>query len=369
MQMASLKKKKSLVMFTVLVTSAGVAFASCGGTESLVSSAAVAAATSLATSVAGVGAKLIAEDNSATEQLISAIRIVAKQVDTSSAKSAATNVQAEQSVAAVQKSIADQEMANKIVADYTSQGFDPCGVSVITKKVAVAEAQTKASAAARVSTEIQAGGGRFASPAETLLNREKQHRELFCSQSEVDAGICSSLGKLPGGDSNAALLFSTDTSVEGVAAKNALINNIIGVPDAPLPVEVASTPAAQAYLLEKKKKDAFLAFPAYSLKSIQSENESFKAVMDERIGQYFGTPRAAAWAKDQMSQQARGILVDLVKIQGLELKIRERKLNSNMRLEANLAAMLELQNQQINTPVTQAAAQQALTAAAASKVK
>lgn len=362
-------KRKAAVAFGVLITSGSVAFASCGGTEPLVTTAATALATSVLGSLSAAGAKLIEADNIQTQQIVSAIRVVTKQVSSSSDKSTATSVQSEQAVAAVQKDIADQEIANKVVMDFTSQGFDPCGQSVITKKVAATEAQTRVNIINRLNSEVQAGGGRYGSPSDVIASRERQHRDLFCTQSEVDAGICSSVGKLPGGDSNAALLFGTDKSPEAVAAKNALINNIIGTPDAALPAGAVNTPAGQAYLLDKKKKDAFLAWPAYSLKTIQAENEDFKGVMDERIGQYFGTPRATAWAKDQASQASRGVLVDLLKIQGLTLKVAERKLNANLRLEADLAALLELDNQRVNTPITQAAAAQASASTAASKVK
>jgi hypothetical protein len=363
------KHKKAFAVFGILCSSAGVAIASCGGTEGIVSSAAVSMAALLIGDLQKTAATLIATDDAQTEAIISSLKVLTQQVNSSSDKSAAMAVQSEQAVAAVQKDIADQEIANKIVSDFTSQGFDPCGQSVITKKLATTETQTRSSIISRVNSEIEAGGGRYASPADTVVARERRHRDLFCTQSEVDAGICSSVGKLPGGDANAALLFGTDTSDEAVSAKNALINNIVGVPDAPLPPGVASSPAAQAYMMEKKKKDAFLAWPAYSLKTIQTENEMYKATMDERIGQYFGTPRATEWAKDQTTQASRGIMVDLLKIEGLTLKVRERKINANLRLEANLAALLELENQRINTPITQAAAAQAVTASAAAKVK
>lgn len=356
--MKNMRMKKAAVGVAILVATGTAAWASCGGTEGLVSASAASLAASASASLASAAAKLIALDEVQTEAIVSSIRVLAKQVEGSGEKLASATVGAEQSAAAVAKDLAEKEMIDKIVLDYTSQGYDPCGQSAATKKLAMTEAQVSASIPELVRSEVEGGGGKFASPSEALRAREERHQSLFCTQAEVDSGACSRLGKIPGGDTNAALLFGTDTSTEARAAKNALINQIIGLPDAPVRPEAANTPEASAYLLEKKKKDAFLAFPAYSLKTIQAENENFKAVMDDRVGQYFGTAKAADWAKSQTSQAQRGLLVDLVKIQGLNLKLAERRLRQNMRIEANLAAMLELENQVRNGAQTEQYAKQ-----------
>jgi len=361
--------KKSASVFVVLATSASVAWASCGGTEALVSASAASLASSVVAQLVASTSTLVALDNVQTEALISSIKVVAKQVDASGEKSNATIVQGEQAFAAVAKDLADKELADKFVMDFLSQGFEPCSQSTATKNLALAEASVRVSIPERVNSEIEAAGGRFGSPAAALKAREEAHRKNFCTQSEVDAGLCSSLGKLPGGDTNAALLFGTDKSADAVAAKNAFINNVIGLPDAAPPLGAAASPEAAAYLLEKKKKDAFLAWPANSLKSIQVEGEAYKSVMDERVGQYFGTKRAADWARDQAGQAQRGVIVDLVKIQGLQLKVRERRIRENLRLEANFAALLELENQRVNSPQAQRASQQIANETAAGKVK
>lgn len=368
MKLNNLRFKKSASAFVVLATSASVAWASCGGTEGLVSLAAGSLAKSAIAELNAAAGNIVNMDNQQTQDIISSIKVLAKQVEASGEKSNAVVIQSEQSGAAVAKDLADKELADKVVLDLLSQGFDPCGQSTITKKLALAEASVKTSIPQRVNSEIEAAGGRFGSPAAVLMAREDSHRKNFCTQSEVDAGVCSSLGAIPGGDTNAALLFGTDSSAAAVAAKNAFINNVIGLPDAAPPAGSAGSQEAVAYLLEKKKKDAFLAFPANSLKSIQVEGETYRAVMNERIGQYFGTPRATDWAKDQMKQSQRGVIVDLVKIQGLQLKIRERRIRENLRLEANVAALLELENQRINSPQTQRASQQIAVEIAAGKV-
>lgn len=217
----------------------------------------------------------------------------------------------------------------------------------MTSRVARAELEAKISLPGRYRTEIEAVGGRYADPAVAVRAREELHRSQFCTQSEADAGVCS-LGKIPGGDVNAALLFGTDVSTDAQAAKNAVINNLVGLPDAPIPSAVAKSAEAQSYLLAKKRKDSFLAWAAYSLKSIQSDNEKVAPLLNERVGMYFGTAKAAEWAKSQASQAPRGLLVDMVKIAGLDLKISERRLWQNLRTEANLASLVDLENEARN---------------------
>lgn len=365
----SYKWKKSAVTFTVLLTAAGIAFASCGGTEALVVASVAQMAGKVVESIGEKTAQILQADEEQTEKIVSSLKVLAKQIESSANKNGAVMVQAEQASAAVARQIADKELIDKVVVDFMSQGFDPCGQSAATKKLALAERSVRASIPERIKNEIDAGGGKYQSVAETLTQREKQHQALFCTQDEVDSGVCSKLGKVPGGDTNASLLFSSDKSAEMVAAKNAVINNIIGLPDNPLPSDMVHTPVGYAYVMEKKKKDAFLAFSVHSLKSIQAENEEFKQVMDDRVGQYFGTPKATEWAKSQAAQAERGIIVDLLKIQGLALKIRERKIRENLRTEANLAALIELDNQRINGALTQNAAAQVQSSNAAAKVR
>lgn len=353
---------------SLMFAGAGVAWASCGGTEAIVTASAASLATMIVGSIGTATTTLITVDEQGTEQIIGALKVLTKQTQVSAENADNSNLQAEQAGAAFSVDLATKEVVDKIVTDFQSQGYNPCAQLTATKQMATAEAAVAASMPQRIATEIQAGGGKYASLADILKQREQQHKALFCTQAEVDAGQCTSVGAVPGGDANASLIFSGDTSPNMVAAKNAVINNIIGVPDQPLPPGSANTAQGQAYILAKKQKDAFLAFPAYSLKSIQSDSEGFDAFMNERIGQYFGTDRAAQWAQDQASEAERGVVVDMVKIQGLNLKLHERRLRQALREEANESAQLALDNQVLNGGKTQAAEAMALAANARAKV-
>ncbi|MBK5051740.1 hypothetical protein IQ289_25500 [Burkholderia sp. R-70006] len=351
-----------------MVLGAGVAWASCGGTEALVTSAASSLSGALAAQVGSAGAQLTAFDEQQTQRLLGAIKVLTEQVSVSAQGSDRSVLQAEQAAASVEVDRANKKMIDKTIEDYSSQGYNPCAQLTATTAMANAEASARASVPVRIQSEIQAGGGKYADPGATLRQREQLHRSLFCTQADVDAGTCSSLGAIPGGDSNASLIFSTDTSANALAAKNAAINNIIGLPDAPLPASMANTAEGAAYVMAKKEKDGFLAFPAYSLKSIQADAEGFDSFISERVGQYFGTAAAQSWAQDQASESERGILVDIVRIQGLKLKLGERQLRQDLRKEANDAALLLVENNQINGAKTDAAAARALASQATLKV-
>lgn len=366
--MNQFKLKKMAVACVVLMGSAGVAWASCGFTEVMVSAAVVALTTTVTGEISAGAAEIVAQSQNQTNQIVSAISVLTKQKSISADKASQAMIQTGAAQAVFTTDLAQNELVSKLVLDYTSQGFDPCGQSVATKALAKSDSTVRSSIPGRVQTEVEGIGGKYGSKVDVLISRETQHNKLFCTQSEKEAGICSSVGRLPGGDTNAALLFSTDTSSDAVSARSSLINSIVGLPDEALPVSAQNSVEGQAYFLEKKKKDAFMGWAANSLKTIQAESEGLKAKWDDRIGQYFGTPRATLWASAQASQSSRGILVDLVKIEGLTLKSRERAIREKLRLEANFAALVELENQSVNGQDTQRAALQVATESALRKV-
>jgi len=339
-------KKKALAV-SMLLMGAGAAWASCGGTEPLVTMAAASLASTVVGKLAAATSSLVSLDTQQTNAFLSSLRIATEQVQMSGDKTSASNLETAQSVAAFDKELSDKKLVDKVMIDYMSQGYQPCLQSTATTKMALAEQQAKASVPGRIAAEVDAGGGRYASVAATVKAREEQHKSLFCTQDEVTAGACSSLGKIPGGDMNAALLYSSDTDTTTVAAKNAVINGILGLPDEVIPASAAGTPEAAAYVLAKKQKDAFLAWPTYSLKSIQADAEVFNGPMNDRVSMFFGSPQATQWAAAQASQATRGILVDLVKMKGLSLKLSERQLNQSLRMEANVASLLELERSQM----------------------
>jgi hypothetical protein len=122
---------------------------------------------------------------------------------------------------------------------------------------------------------------------------------------------------------------------------------VLGTPDQAIPAAVGKSPLGQDYLLQKNNKDALLSIPAYSLSMIEAANtqsadlgnKSPNDVLTLRVNQYFGGKEAQDWASVLTAQSERGLMVEAVKMGGLEAWIHHKQLQQNQRLELNLAAL------------------------------
>lgn len=177
--------------------------------------------------------------------------------------------------------------------------------------------------------------------------RMAQHNELFCTQAEADAGICT-LGKKPGADTNSASLTSAAKrgSIEE-KAQIAYIQNVLGTPDPALPKSAGGTAAGQEYLYTKNKKDALLALPAYSLAAIKEANtiddetgKSPNQLLSERVNSYFGGKEALEWAGTLSRSAPRGLMVEALKVGGIQTWLSYQELQQTQRINGNLASLI-----------------------------
>lgn len=359
-------KKRVLGVVIGLATS-GAVWAACGGTEGLVVQSVGELSSGVIEKLAEMTKDIMKADYEETNAILDGISIVTKQVRMSGEVVATTTAKATEARAGAQTKILNRELADEVITNYRSMGAqDPCATIPNGKRLYEAETVARTNAVARTRAEVDVG--KYADPLTTMRAREDLHRDLFCTQSDVDAGLCSKIGKIPGGDQNAAMLWSTDASAEATKARNALINNLLGTPDAPVPKVMAGTAEAGAYMLEKRRKDAVMGLAAWSLKSIQVENETYKPVLDARVGDYFGTDRATRWATNQATQAQRGLMIDGVKIQGLNLKVAQLRLEQQLSTEMLLSALTEQENQRVNKPDVAKAQAVLATEAARAKV-
>jgi hypothetical protein len=181
-----------------------------------------------------------------------------------------------------------------------------------------------------------------------MQERVARHRDKFCTPSEAAAGLCT-VSTLPGGDTNAALLFEpADPGSLKVQARSAYIQHVLGEPDEAIAADAGESPAGEAFLVAKNKKDSLLSVPAYSLAMIDAANmrsekmagKSPNEILRLRVNQYFGGKEAEQWSGALARQQPRGLLVEAVKMSGLEVWIHHKQYEQNQRLEANLAALV-----------------------------
>lgn len=306
--------------------------------------------TSVGTNIATFGSTFGANMALKFEQVISAVAVATKQEALAGSVVADAGKQsAEQLVNAVRAQKLSDQAANAIL-DYTpamAQGYEPCVSGARNKTLDNTFDALGASAKNRVAALDVAPGAMVASTGAAMTARLANHRTKFCSEAEAQAGLCS-VSTLPGGDTNGALLFlPTQPGSLQEQAQKAYMQHVLGAPDQVLPKGAGTSPAGQAYMLEKNSKDALMSIPAYSLSMVQAANlrsadtgdKSANEVLRVRVNQYFGGKEAFKWSQALMGQSERGLMVEAVKMNGLEVWLHHKQYQQNQRLELNLAAL------------------------------
>ncbi|CAM3654222.1 hypothetical protein BOFL111202_17390 [Bordetella flabilis] len=305
-----------------------------------------------------VDSSLSAQLQFQSERLTSAVAVLTKQKALAASQLADVNRTTAQQVATGLGVIAQTERVKAARFDYGGefgQGFSPCEVYATRSVMASRDADMAGQLNSRIQSEVMAAPGRYASRVEAAAQLFKDN-QASCTADMVKAGLCTSIGATPGASMSLATLF--DTADEGDAtyqAKNAFINNIVGLPDPPL--DTLKGPAQEAYMLAKARKDAVLSPAVASFKSIQLEHsgvegdETGKGVplsqmFRDEVARYAGGSDAnEAWSRVMAAQNERGALIENLKIKALDLAIQARQLRQYERIEANLAALLAAEAQ------------------------
>ncbi len=342
------------LMMGMAAVGTGIAHAAMygGGPAEAFVNAQIAAETGVVTgAISAFGTAFGAAMTTQFEQVISAVAVATKQEALAGNTIATAGMQSAQQL--VNAVAAQQETARvtKAYIDYSpqmGQGYDPCGTAARQRSLDQYFDSLPAAAQARMATFDTAPGRLAKTTAQAMQARLDDHRQNFCTAAEAKAGLCT-LSQLPGGDTNAALLFQAATpgSLED-KARGAYIQHVMGAPAAQIPAAVGQTPQGQAYLAAVNRAQALLSIPAYSLARIAAANTQSPAYgnrsADEmlalRVNQYFGGKEAEQWASAMSAQSPRGLLVEAAKIGGLEAWIHHQQYQQGQRMEAELAALL-----------------------------
>lgn len=346
----------------VVTGSAGAALYGFGPAEAWTIEQIASETESVAENIASFGESFGESMAEKFEQLISAIGVATKQEALSaSAVSQSAHDSAEQLVNAVRAQRQNDQLT-KAYLDFnpgTGQGYQPCLVAARNRTLDGAFETLGVTATARVASLDVAPGKMVSSTGTAMAQRLADHRSKFCSQAEATAGLCS-LSDLPGGDTNAALLFEpTDPGSLKQQAQTAYIQHVLGAPDQAIPKDAGMSPAGQQYMLAKNSKDALLSIPAYSLSMVQAANtrvadlgdKSPNEILKLRVNQYFGGKEAQQWSSTLTAQSERGLMVDAVKMGGLEVWLHHKQYQQNQRLEMNLAALAMISAQEAKANV------------------
>lgn len=303
--------------------------------------------------IALFGSTFAAQQQAKFELLMSALSVSTKQ------EAVSGNMQAEaiqNSGSALVSSIRAVNQSENIVnatLDFNpalGQGYDACGTMVRNKTLDRAFTQMPHAAQQKMAKTDVAPGRMVGSRQEAMKERLKRHHLLFCNESEAARGVCK-LSDLPGGDTNASLLFEPAPAGSLQAtARQAWRENVLGAPDATIPASSAKTAEGQQYAFLKQRKDALLSVPAYSLAMIETANtqvpefgnKSPNEILKARVNAYFGGEEAKKWSANMASQRARGLLVEQAKMGGVETWLRWQEYEQTGRLEANLATLVLL---------------------------
>lgn len=285
------------------------------------------------------------------EQLISAVAVATKQEGVAANQVVDATRNSAQTLTNAVKAQRTNDLTIKAYLDFgpiTGQGYDACGTVERNRTLDAAFDDAPGFARATVANLDAAPGRLVDSRVKSMADRLNEHRAKFCTTSEAEAGLCSE-GKVPGGDSNAGLMFTgVDKGSDEALARRAFIQNLVGSPDEKILPEAGRSPAGQAYLFEKNRKDALTSIPAYSLAMIDAANtrteeyggKSANEMMKLRVNQYFGGKEAKDWSSSMATQTTRGLLVEATKMAGLEVWMRHQQYTQAQRLEGNIAAML-----------------------------
>ncbi len=223
-----------------------------------------------------------------------------------------------------------------------------------------------------INNEVYAAPGKYSETAVKAKQQLLEDHQNYCTQSQVDSGLCKSVGKKPGMDLNAATLFTlSDSDGDTYNAKVAFVNNIVGAADPMIPKSQAKTPAAQNYVLMKSQNDALISPAITTLKSIQLDFSGANSVeggkgtpvakqFQDEVKRYAGnSPEYTQWSKVLSAQTERGLLVEQLKMKALDLSLAGKKYREYERMEAQLASLvaLKLKNGGASTSVRKAGLQ------------
>lgn len=192
------------------------------------------------------------------------------------------------------------------------------------------------------------GGGMMG--REAVQKRLASHRLTYCSQYEVSAGLCSTVGSKPSVDVQAGTLF--DASATDADAQ-AYINNLTGDPlDKPNQYE-SKTAAGVIRMATAMRAEAIRSPALASLAIMRAQassgsgsglvsqsNVTVNQALEEIMQMYGGGAKYREWDAKLSATDEYGVLRELVKLRALSMKLRNYQTESTTRIGAMISALL-----------------------------
>jgi hypothetical protein len=324
--------------------------------EQFVSPMFTSATTALNQAISAVDAALSSEMEMYNQRLTSAVAILTKQKAAAANQIADASKNAAQTTATALNTMAQAERVKDARFTYGGefgQGYNPCVVYSGRNLLANRDAEIGEERRARVMSEIVAAPGRYVDPLQARTEMAREHRDFFCTPAQAASGMCTQVGTLAGASLTAATLFDPMMETDpAYRAKVAFVNNVAGMPDAPVPQQAANTPAATTYALAKAQKDALVSPALASFKEVQMDYTGMNLPhggsdiplatrLDKEVKRYLGdSADYMAWTKVMAAQNSRGLMVEMLKVKALDLLLLEKQYRQYERMEANLATLV-----------------------------
>ena len=265
-------------------------------------------------------------------------------------------------------------------------GYKACQVHDQRVEINAATESVEVAVPEMVKSEVTARPGKYASRKDAMATRLALHNKYYCTADQAATGLCAKEGARAGKSLSAQTLFEPSSyQTQAYRDKSAFINNMVGLPDDPVPKALANSVQGQAYSDLKRRKDAIKSTAIASLKSIQAQWSTVPALEPEdkanrnlnanNIGntesqqlandapandpnapqplfvqlkndasRYLGGGEEyKEWSKTLAALEEKGLLTELVKVKALRLKAQAEKNKQYTRIEAMLAANVAAQ--------------------------
>lgn len=305
--------------------------------------------------LATVDAQLTALMKFNNERVLSALSVLTKQKAIGGNIVADTERKATQQVANGLKVLSAFKQIRDARLEYGpefGQGYNPCKISRERTELTV-QGGDASNRVNELVKKVSAAPGKYASDLSNSKQQLLRDISNYCTQSHVESGLCTAVGKNPGLALNASIMFTSDgVGSEYDLARTTFVNTVVGLPDAAVPKNQASSPAAQSYALLKQEKDALISPAITALANLQSNyssishgsehnNRPIMAQYSQQVTRYFGdSEENLKWNKVLTAQTSRGLLIEQVKMKALTLSLQAKQYREYEIMESQIAALL-----------------------------
>lgn len=291
-----------------------------------------------------------------TQMILDALRVLTKQSSVSGQEMAMSDLKAKIHASSIAQGIENANLLTKVSLDYgtnTGQGYNVCYVLSDALKTKSATDNAKIKALTEANKTDNVGGRLEKNSHNAFRKRTDEHRENYCTASDVQAGLCNKESPLAGADLSISSLMTSASKDDGMdKAKVAFRQNLLGQSDKAVPKSAGGTDVAHAYLLQTMQRQARLAPASYTLAYHHAMSTKDPNLLDSQgnpmspdekveatVNRYYGTDESKEWLKSLIAQRPRGLLVEQAKMAGVESYLHLDNLQSKERQLMMLASL------------------------------